>query len=240
MSMLWYKAWLETRVRFLICLGGITALCAWNVYQTDREITTIVSDAFYSSVLHARHELLVLMWVLAVNLIMMGGLLREKATGAASFTLALPVGRARMAGVRIAVGLIQMLVLIALPWIGMYLAGSAFGRTHSVSQVFFHAGLMAGGGVVYFAIALVAASVVDGEYTAPIAAFGVVLVIASTLSSPGTRTYNPLYFMMGSGFYNGRTALLAGPIPWAQIGIYALIAACLTWGSIKALQARDF
>ena len=30
---LWYKAWLETRARFLISLAGITALCVYRVYE---------------------------------------------------------------------------------------------------------------------------------------------------------------------------------------------------------------
>jgi hypothetical protein len=33
--MLWYKAWLETRTRFLIALLGITVLCSLMVYEND-------------------------------------------------------------------------------------------------------------------------------------------------------------------------------------------------------------
>ena len=33
--MLWYKAWLETRMRFLISLAATTALCWFHVYHSD-------------------------------------------------------------------------------------------------------------------------------------------------------------------------------------------------------------
>ena len=37
--MLWYKAWLETRSRFLISLIGMVALCSVLVFHGDRNVT---------------------------------------------------------------------------------------------------------------------------------------------------------------------------------------------------------
>ncbi len=93
--MLWYKAWLETRVRFLIVLLGIIALCSWNVYRMEG-VTSPANPGYYYSVLHDSNSKLAMLWLLAVNFTTMGGLLREKAVGAASFTLALLVQQERV------------------------------------------------------------------------------------------------------------------------------------------------
>ncbi len=91
-----------------------------------------------------------MMWVLAVILTMMGGLLREQANGSSAFTLALPVSRTRLMMVRIATGLIQAVALAVLPWIAMFSVGSIFGKTHSISQVAFYLVLLLGGGAAVF------------------------------------------------------------------------------------------
>src|SRR5580698_6821539 len=102
--MLWYKVWLETRARFLISLAGITALCAYRVYDLAHGADAGAQISYYYFVLHSGQQLLQLMWLVAITLLMMGGLLQEKANGTAAFTLALPVSRTRLMNVRICAG----------------------------------------------------------------------------------------------------------------------------------------
>jgi ABC-2 type transport system permease protein len=238
--MLWYKAWLETRVRFLLSLAVITFLCAYNVYRTDHGVTSPVNLAYYFAALHTSASQLVIWWVLAVNLLTMGGLLREKAVGAASFTLALPVSRMRLAGARMAFSLIQAVALILIPWGATFVTGALAGKTHSLPQALFHFALMAGGGVLLYAITFLVSSVVEGEYTAPMVSFGVVMMIGLQLGDRSLRAFDPVSFMMGQGYYDSRAGLLVGPVPWMQIAIYALLALCLMVASVKALQMREF
>ncbi len=143
-------------------------------------------------------------------------------------------------GVRIIVSLVESAALIVITWIVMFAVGCLFGKTHSISQALYHIVLLAGGGVVYYAIAVLASSVVEGEYTAPIVSFGIVVVLASALDGPVYRRYSPLYLMMGGGHYDEHAGLLIGPLPWFQIGVYALLAACLVLASVKAMQLREF
>ena len=63
--MLWYKAWLETRSRFLISLFGIVVLCSGSVFYGDRNVAYEVGSEYYNFVLFEGHQLLVLMWTLA-------------------------------------------------------------------------------------------------------------------------------------------------------------------------------
>ncbi len=238
--MLWYKAWLETRIRFLICLIGITVLSGYNVFRMNHGVTSQVNLAYYYSVLHNSGSQVALMSLVAVNFITLGGLVREKAVGAASFTLALPFSRLHLMAVRIAVSLLETLGVMIIPWVVMYLVGAATGKVHSIPQALFHLVLLAAGGLVYYAIALLASSIVEGEYVAPIVSFGAVFIIAGMFDGPGLRDFNPLYVMMAGTNYDAHTGLLRGALPWRQMVAYAALALSLVVVSVKAIQKREF
>jgi ABC-2 type transport system permease protein len=217
---LWYKAWLETRARFLMCLVAITTstVCAANVSRMD---------------LHTTGAQLVLWWLLGVNLLVMGGLLREKAVGAAQFTLALPVSRVRLTVVRMVVSLAQAMSLILIPWSAAIAMGVLVAKTLSISLALFHLALLGGGGVLLFAIVFLVSSVVEGEYTAPMVSCGVLVTIALQFGEDASlRAYNPVAFMLGSR--------IEGPVPWMRIAAYVFLAACLMAASVKAIQVREF
>ena len=238
--MLWYKAWLETRSRFLISLIGMVALCSVLVLHGDRNVAYEVSSDYYNFVLFEGHQILVMMWTLAVTLTMMGGLLREKATGSSSFTLALPVSRRRLMVVRICTGLAQAFMLAIVPWVAMFSVSSIFGKTHSFSQAGCYLVLLLGGGLLFFAVAVLVSSVISGEYTAPAVSFGAVIVTAVALSSSALRRYSPWEFMTGARYRIEQTNLLSLPIPWLQAAIYMFVAGLLLAISVRAIQRREF
>jgi hypothetical protein len=236
--MLWYKAWLETRVRFLICLVAITTFCAATVSRMEYGTASSVNMAHYYVVLQTAASLLVLWWLLGINLLIMGGLLREKAVGAASFTLALPVSKMRLTVIRMAVSAAQAMTLILVPWGVAIAMGALVGRTLSISQALVHLAFLTGGGVLLFAIVFLVSSLVEGEYTAPLVSCGVMVIIF--FQSASKHPFSPIAFMMGAGYYDFRTGLVQGPVPWMQFAIYALMAVCLLAASVKALQMREF
>ena len=119
--MLWYKAWQETRARFLIPLCSMTALGSWYAYNEAQDVKFARVDWYYR-VLHTGHAFLVTMWVAAVLILMMGGLLRERAVGTAPFTLSLPVSRMHLMRARILVGLLESAALAIVPWAALFLA----------------------------------------------------------------------------------------------------------------------
>jgi ABC-2 type transport system permease protein len=238
--MLCYKTWLETRSRFLISLLGSVVLCSFMVYHGDRDAMPYTTLVYYYSVLHGGHALLCTLWVMAVTLLTMGGLLREKAVGTAPFTLALPVTRKRLMAVRISVVLGEAMALVFVPWAAMFLTGSLAGKTHSLQQALFHMSLLAGGGMIFFGTALLTSSLVEGEYTAPVVTFGAVIGMSSVLGGSSLHVYSPIEFIMGAEYLDRHTALLAGPIPWMRIGAYILIGALMVAISAKSVQARDF
>ena len=143
-------------------------------------------------------------------------------------------------GVRIATGFVEAMALVFVPWIAMFLIGSIVGKTHDFGQAFFYIILLAGGGLLFFAIALLVSSLVEGEYTAPVISYGVVIAIAVAFSDRSLRAYSPWAFIVGAEYYDRRTALLVGPIPWMHVAVYALLAAFLTLVSVKVIQRREF
>jgi ABC-2 type transport system permease protein len=234
--MLWYKAWLETRSRFLIALVGSVALCSRLVVIFLRNGT----PNQMGQVLHATHETLAAVWLLAVTLTMMGGLLRERAVGSSSFTLSLPVSRLRLMSVRIGIGLAEAVMLAILPWIAMLFFGKVAGKTHFIAQASIHVFLLLGGGVLFLAASFLISSFVEGEYTAPVVSCGALIMLAYLMSDDKLRPYSPWAFMLGSEYFHWRTAQFVGPISWIHAGVFVAIAALMTLISIKLIQWRDF
>ncbi len=238
--MLWYKAWLETRARFLIALLGILCLCSYSVLHGELQAEHWVNRSYYNYVLSEGCALLAVMWVLAVTLLMMGGLVREHALGSASFTLGLPVSRRRLMAVRIGMGALQASTIALIPTGAMYLIARIWGGAFFISQIWFHLVLLLTGGAVFFAIALLASSIVGGEYTAPIVAFGVLMVISATLGNNTMRPFSPLAFTIGTEYFDTNSNLLVGPIPWLKAVEWLCLAAFLAWIALRFTEQRDF
>jgi ABC-2 type transport system permease protein len=234
--MLWYKAWLETRSRFLIALVVSVALCS-------RLVVVFIgkgAPSQLSQILHATHETLAAVWLLAVTLIMMGGLVRERAVGSSSFTLSLPESRLRLMTVRIGMGLMEAILLAILPWIAMLIAAKVAAQTYFIAQASVHIFLLLGGGVLFLAASFLISSFVEGEYTAPIVSCGAIIMLAYFMSNDKLLPYSPWAFMQGAEYFHWRTAQFVGPIPWIHAGVYVAIAALMTLASIKLIQLRDF
>ena len=110
--MLWYKSWLETRLRFLVGVGAMAALCAfcvfyhptavarlnemlrlhpdwprpWWIYRALNEYSFFIWRILYDTYLH-------FLWAIFAVLIGVGGLTQESVKGQAQFTLSLPLER---------------------------------------------------------------------------------------------------------------------------------------------------
>src|SRR5713101_752573 len=80
LNVLWYKAWLETRSRFLICLATLTLFSGIFVHHAQGLVRPELKSDF-NRLLFVNQQFLVIMWVLAVVLLGMGGIVREKALG---------------------------------------------------------------------------------------------------------------------------------------------------------------
>jgi ABC-type transport system involved in multi-copper enzyme maturation permease subunit len=237
--MLWYKAWLETRTRFLIGFLGITALASWSIHNQVKDALRISGISYYYFVLHNCHQLLTFLWIIGMTMLMMGGLVREKSVGASSFTLALPVSRRRLVWTRIATGLVESCAMAIVPWTAMYLVEITFGKPLDVNQALMHLSMLLGGGIFFFATAVFSSSVLEGEYTAPMVAFGVLAGVAFAMNDPPLRDYSPWHTMFAASLMPTRTHRPEG-VPWTVLAGFAVLAALLLLASVKIVERREF
>ena len=96
--------------------------------------------------------------------------------GTSSFTLVLPVTSAPLAGVRIAVGMFQAISLAVFPWVCILFITHLGQVSFPISQASFYLALPISGGLIYFAMAVLISSLIEGEYTAPDVAYGLTIL----------------------------------------------------------------
>ena len=238
--MLWYKAWLETRTRFLISFAGITLITAFSAFEHAKDALPTSGMSYYYFVLYLTHQVFALLWVLSVILLLMGGLVREKAVGASSFTLALPVSRSRLVWTRIATGLMESFILGLVPWILMFAILCVAGKPLAVSQAAIYLTVMFAGGFLFFAIAALSAAMFEGEYTAPLVACSSFIALSLSFNEPAFKTWSPAHLLLASNLLRRQSILLGSSIPWNVIGVIASIAGVLLFASVKIVERREF
>lgn len=241
--MLWYKAWLETRSRFLASLCGATLIVSFFAHHAESlTLPGPRANIYTRNVVFYSHQYLMFVWILCAILLGMGGLIRERAIGASSFTLALPVSRTRLVVVRIAVGLLEAIALGVVPWVAICLIMDSYGKPVLLSQAAFYLGLLISGGLIYFALAVMTASLVENEYTAPAVAYGTtILMIVLCGNIAWLRPYADLWrFMGGDNHLNKGTFFLSGPFPWSGAIAALAVTTVLLATSVWLIQHTEF
>jgi ABC-2 type transport system permease protein len=240
--MLWYKAWLETRTRFAISLIGIIGLCGYFLQRQDRQRLHWTNQKlrYYYEAFFGTHQMVAVLWVVAVVLLAMGGVVREKAVGSSSFTLALPVSRARIMQARIGMGLIEAAALGLLSWAAMFATAAIFGKPLAIGETILYPVLLFAGGVSLFAVAVLASSLLEGEYTAPLVAYGTIIGLSIVLGDPSMNAFNVWRVMKADALLDKTTQTLTGPFPWPQVIGSCIAAVLLLAASIKIVERREF
>jgi ABC-2 type transport system permease protein len=235
---LWYKAWLETRSRFLTCLATLTLFSGIFVHHAQGLIRPEWKSDF-NRLLFVNQQFLVIMWVLSVVLLGMGGIVREKVIGTSSVTLALPVSRTRLLRVRVGIGALEAIVLGVVPWLAVFVVSSFARKPILITQVASYVLLLVVGGLVYFAMAILVSSLVSGEYTAPALAFGIVL-LAAMLFDAWLRQFNLWRLVTGDFSIDRSTYLLSEHLPWMGILSSLTVAVLMLLASTIIVQRREF
>ncbi len=252
---LWRKAWVESRVRFWLAAAVMSAGSAVLVlfhesvraYFASRGTPLDPYAAYLCRMLYQGFgRTLFTLFVLMFGL---GGLLRERELGTAPLTLALPVARARVVGVRAAVGWIEVIALALLPSIAVVTLSPLAGQSFAISQALEFSLLWIAGGLALYAVAFLASAMLAGEYTAFIVAWVVmfghtVTTQFSRLRYPALRPYLFTVQEMMSGFrmpyFDVRTHALIGPFPVLIVGGLLAFSAALTWAALAWTVRQDF
>src|ERR1700737_532601 len=176
--MLWYKAWRESRARFLLSAVALAVICGSFVFF-HRDASTGISDEPISYPVYIwrityKGYLRELFMILTI-LLGVGGLAREREHRTVGFTLALPVSRWRLLATRTLVGLAEVVLLAALPPLALPFLSPFLGLSYQRAEAWAFAILWASVGPLIFGMGLLASVLFAGEFTAPVAAlFGLV------------------------------------------------------------------
>jgi ABC-type transport system involved in multi-copper enzyme maturation permease subunit len=245
--MLWYKAWRESRIRFLLIALVLAGDCVFVVlrHKALPSTSSPISYAAYVYVfIYGRVGFDFLLF--SPPLLAMGGLLRERGRGTAALSLSLPVSRLQLVGVRAAVGLLQMMALALVPAIFISALSPIVGESYPISAALHFGLLWTMCGSAIFAMAFLFSTVFEGEYTALVVSFIATALYQFITSMPSLQP-NILRFNL-SGIMGGMKIpvprnLLTGfpdPFPWPTFFVIAVVTFALLAIATRITQQQDF
>src|SRR5688572_15387469 len=258
--MLWHKAWLETRGRFLggLALSLIVGFGVIYDYRaTERLIPLIRSTdpaaldtsglvgAALKESIAAQQSFRGFVWwqwyrqnltflvVIFGALLGAGGLL-AKSEGATLFTLSLPVSRNRLIGTRAAIGLAELLAIAVVPSLVLPLLAPSIGHSYSVNDVVIHGVCMFIVGSVFFSLAALLSNDYADMWRPVLIACIVAAVLGMLESIPAIAPYGIFHTM------NGETHYRQAGLPWIGLLVSASISAALLRTAAVNLAQRAF
>ena len=256
--MLWYKAWRESRVRFLLVGLFVVYYTAFTVLTKKRalfplETTSVLSSSgtyigYVYGHLYAGKQLSNLFLAYLVPLLSMGGLLRERGRGTAALSLSLPVSRLRLLGVRAGLGLLQITALTFVPAILIPALSPIVAESYPISLALHFALLWTVCSSVVFAMAFLLSAVLAGEYTALLVSFMAILLYEGVTAASFHQRFQRFSLtwimegMRGARAPDLRVIVtgLPEPLPWATLFVFAAIAFALLATATRITQQQDF
>ena len=258
--MLWHKAWLETRGRFLggLALSVIVGCGAIYDFRATERLLPVVRTidpatldmsgplgAAIKESLQAQQSFRGFVWwqwyrqnltylvVIFGALLGAGGLL-AKSEGATLFTLSLPISRNRLIGTRAATGLAELLALSIVPSLILPLMAPSIGQTYSIVDVLAHGACMFVVGSVFFSLAALLSNDYADVWRPVLIACVVAAVIGMLEYIPPIGQFGMFRVMNGESYYRQAS------LPWIGLLVNAAIAATLLRTAAVKLAHRDF
>lgn len=246
--MLWHKAWRESRVRFLVSAAVLSFLCASFVngarhnFPPIFEPTMPYSVFIWRGIYNGPNRLLFVLMVLVLGL---GGLQRERASGTAACTLALPVGRFLLVSTRAAVGFLEVATLSVIPVLIVPMLSLRIGHFYPTTQAVQFALLFTSAGAVWLAAGFLMSTALTSEHTPTagcVLAPFLYLAIVNGSSLQRFPAINLFNVMNGSRmpYFDPKSAFLIGPPPWTTLAVLAIVAVGLLSVAARVTQRQDF
>jgi ABC-2 type transport system permease protein len=245
--MLWYKAWRESRIRFVLSALALIGICLFIIFfQDENRGGDDERISFFKYIWTFAYDTYAKDLFLASTLLLgLGGLLRERTNGTADFTLALPVGRLELVTVRAAMGLLQMAALALLPVVFIPTLSQLAHESYPFSQALQFSILWIGSGTIWFATGFLLSTFLSGEYTAPAACLVVLIGYFAVVNLRAVEAFpflNLDKIMSGDDmpYFRESTHQLIGPLPWTPLLVITLIALGILVIAARITQQQDF
>lgn len=255
--MLWHKAWLETRWRFIAGLLILTVMSGAKVYEYVVTLEmmpaaeSVLAGAGNSPLGNALREAIAVqrefrgfMWyrtfrdnltwlgVLFAVLLGCGGLLAEAKKGSALFTLSLPVTRRQLMGVRTATGLAQCLALTMIPPLVIPVLAPSIGQQFGIVDALAHGLCLFFVAALFYSLASFL-STLFGDFWRPLLIAFMVACFAAVVqfAVPELGVFRVM---------SGETYFRNGTLPWIGFLTTAVVASALLYSAAETLERRDF
>ncbi|MBV9680211.1 MAG: hypothetical protein JO046_00350 [Solirubrobacterales bacterium] len=229
--MLWYKVWRESRTRFAIAVVVLAGFCLLATLVHRRlgplgsgSVTSRIHDLIYSGT--AKGTFAVLSIFLGL-----GGLVRERARRTLTFTLALPVTRLQLIRTQIGVGLLQLALLSLIPVSLLPPLSQLVHEPFPLSNTLHYSLLWFVCSSFIFAVAYLLSAIFEGEYTAAVLCYILLMLQALLASWRPLRPYR-LNLMW--------TMAEASRMPWNRLLMLALLTAAVFALAAWRTQKQDF
>lgn len=242
-----WKAWRESRARFFCALVLLISLVIYAVLTSPGFITRynahfpdkplLYSVYVWTGLFHYAFEGL---WILAALVLALGGLAREKATGVAPFSLALPVRRMNLFLIRAAMAFAQSVVLGLASALLIPALSSLVGEAYPFSQALGFGAWMTGAGLVILTFGLLISEVFEGEFTAPVVGLCSLTAIFLGYRSHTFRGWNVFDVMSATASINPQTQLLTGTFHWLDLAACLFFSLVLLFTAGAVVKTRDF
>lgn len=245
-ALLW-KGWQESRARFFCALALLVALviyavltgpgflARYNVRFPDKPLA--YSVYIWSGLFHYALQGL---WILAVLILTLGGLAREKAMGTALFSLALPVKRLHFFLIRTAIASMEAMALGLFASLLLPVLSRFVGESYPFPQALAFGALMSVGGLVLLSLGLLLAELFESEFTAPVVGLCGLTAVFLGYKSHTLRGWNVFDVMSAAASIDPKTQLLAGTFHWPGLTICLFFSAILLLTTAAVVKARDF
>ena len=255
--MLWYKAWLETRWRFLIGFAIMILSVMGTVFAYPRVeqllplVPTINTGGIVGQRLREIAELshtyggyIWAQWLrqnmiqqlsLFSALLGTGGLLSQASGGGGLFTLSLPVSRDRLLEIRAAAGLAELLVLALVPSFVLPLMSPAVGQSFGVGAVLAHGVCAFVASTVLFSAATLLSTVFTDVWRPALIVCAVAAGLGILEPFFGERARYSLF-----GIMDGESYFRGDGLPWLGLLASAAVSAAMWYAASRNLARQDF
>lgn len=252
--MLWYKAFLDTRGRFLVGLVLLPCAAIFMVLAYPRVVALLpavsgidTSGAIGQQIgeaIELARDYRGYVWsqwfrqtptstsALFAALLGTGGLV--SASGGSLFMLSLPATRMQLMAVRAGSGLAQWLVLAVVSSLAIPLSSPAIAESYHVGAALVHAVCVFAGGAVIYSLALFL-STLFGDLWRP---WLITLAIATPIAFAEQMAHSSTVGL--SAVMTGEHYFRTGEVPWAALAFAAGVSAALLYAAALSFTRRDF
>ncbi len=244
--MLWYKAWRESRGRFLLMLAFFAAYIVVTFLRANFPAGLPPSRIMGTEQIYFEFYIRwvpILFFILAPPLLGMSSLLQERSYGTAGLSLSLPVSRSRLTCARIAVGMLEFAALCFVPAILVPAMSLIEGESYPASAAFHLAILWIVCGAALLALSFLLSTVLAGQYaglTASVAAILTYYYVTDTWRA--FRLFDMAPIIIGLDTVRPGTAPHGLPeaFPSLNLSVIVIVALALFAAAIEITRRQDF